>query len=196
MDCRWANKGLCDRFTEAAKLFDHLKNGEITVTTSDPQPRIVILLPDFSGGGAERLHILLANHWHAQGIKVDFVDEHLVVMREHEKNDAKSIHSVYRRVKKFHTEALLSTNARSRAGSLVNKRVARDYLSYGLAFIAKLDMHHGREAVFDAIKVYPLCLAKPSFIAAITLLFLPFSVSKYLLTKLGKLSPDSTISCD
>ena len=58
---------------EAAKLFDHLKNGEITVTTSDPQPRIVILLPDFSGGGAERLHILLANHWHAQGIKVDFV---------------------------------------------------------------------------------------------------------------------------
>ena len=43
------------------------------MTTSDPQPRIVILLPDFSGGGAERLHILLANHWHAQGIKVDFV---------------------------------------------------------------------------------------------------------------------------
>ena len=54
-------------------MFDHLKNGEITVTTSDPQPRIVILLPDFSGGGAERLHILLANHWHAQGIIVDFV---------------------------------------------------------------------------------------------------------------------------
>ena len=59
-------------------------------------------------------------------------------------------------------EELLSTNARSRAGSLVNKSVARDYLSYGLPFIAKLDMHHGREAVFDAIKVYPLCLAKPS----------------------------------
>ena len=54
-------------------MFNHLKNGEIIVTTSDLQPRIVILLPDFSGGGAERLHILLANHWHDQGIKVDFV---------------------------------------------------------------------------------------------------------------------------
>jgi hypothetical protein len=68
-----------------------------------------------------------------------------------------------------------------------------EYISRNSVF---KNMHHGREAVFDAIKVYPLCLAKPSFIAAITLLFLPFSVSKYLLTKLGKLSPDSTISCD
>lgn len=34
---------------------------------------MVILLPDFRGGGAERLHILLANYWHARGIKVDFV---------------------------------------------------------------------------------------------------------------------------
>ena len=40
--------------------------------------RIAILLPDLRGGGAERLHILLANHWHAQGIKVDFV-----LMRRH-----------------------------------------------------------------------------------------------------------------
>ncbi len=42
------------------------------MTTKNPQPRIAILLPDLRGGGAERLHILLANHWHAQGIKVDF----------------------------------------------------------------------------------------------------------------------------
>lgn len=36
------------------------------------QYRILILLPHLHGGGAERLHILLANHWHAQGIKVEF----------------------------------------------------------------------------------------------------------------------------
>lgn len=41
--------------------------------TKNPQPRITILLPDLLGGGAERLSILLANHWLAQGIKVDFV---------------------------------------------------------------------------------------------------------------------------
>jgi glycosyltransferase involved in cell wall biosynthesis len=33
---------------------------------------ILILLPDLHGGGAERLHLLLARHWHAQGIKVEF----------------------------------------------------------------------------------------------------------------------------
>ncbi len=40
--------------------------------TKNYQPCILILLPDLRGGGAERLHILLANQWHDQGIKVDF----------------------------------------------------------------------------------------------------------------------------
>lgn len=35
--------------------------------------KILILLPDLRGGGAERLHVHLAKHWHAQGHKVDFV---------------------------------------------------------------------------------------------------------------------------
>jgi glycosyltransferase involved in cell wall biosynthesis len=43
------------------------------VTLKNSQLSIAILLPNLSGGGAERLHILLANHWNAQGIKVDFV---------------------------------------------------------------------------------------------------------------------------
>jgi glycosyltransferase involved in cell wall biosynthesis len=33
---------------------------------------ILIFLPDLHGGGAERLHVLLAKHWNAQGIKVEF----------------------------------------------------------------------------------------------------------------------------
>jgi len=132
----------------------------------------------------------------SQYINFDYVDDHLVVMREHDNNDAKSTLSVYKRVKKYHYIMMQDSNARLKAGWLINKRVAQDYLSYGLAFITKLDMLHGRKAVFDTIKVYPLCLAKPSCIVAITLLFLPFSVSKYLLTKLGKLSSNSTTSCD
>jgi len=172
---------------------EYLLNGDVVIPISPLVKRycyeIVGLNNSWTGSEYDYLVI-------SQYVDFDFVDEYLVVMREHEKNDAKNIHSVYRRVKTFHTEALLSTNARSRAGSLVNKRVAQDYLSYGLAFITKLDMLHGRKAVFDTIKVYPLCLAKPSCIVAITLLFLPFSVSKYLLTKLGKLSSNSTTSCD
>jgi glycosyltransferase involved in cell wall biosynthesis len=34
--------------------------------------RVLILLPDLRGGGAERLHVHLARHWHAQGMKVSF----------------------------------------------------------------------------------------------------------------------------
>ena len=37
------------------------------------KPHIVILLPDLRGGGAERLHILLANHWRQKEYKVSFV---------------------------------------------------------------------------------------------------------------------------
>ncbi|MDO8774506.1 MAG: glycosyltransferase [Burkholderiaceae bacterium] len=33
---------------------------------------ILILLPDLCGGGAERLHVNLANYWHSQGVKVEF----------------------------------------------------------------------------------------------------------------------------
>lgn len=42
-------------------------------STKNPHLSITILLPDLAGGGAERLHILLANQWHARGIKVNFV---------------------------------------------------------------------------------------------------------------------------
>lgn len=34
--------------------------------------RILIVLPDLRGGGAERLHVHLAKRWNSQGIKVDF----------------------------------------------------------------------------------------------------------------------------
>jgi glycosyltransferase involved in cell wall biosynthesis len=40
--------------------------------SSIPPNNILILLPDLHGGGAERLHVLLAKHWHVQGIKVEF----------------------------------------------------------------------------------------------------------------------------
>jgi glycosyltransferase involved in cell wall biosynthesis len=37
------------------------------------QKHIAILLPDLNGGGAERLHIKLANYWYGRGFSVDFV---------------------------------------------------------------------------------------------------------------------------
>jgi glycosyltransferase involved in cell wall biosynthesis len=40
--------------------------------TSVAPRHIVIVLPDLSGGGAERLHIQLSKEWAARGIRVDF----------------------------------------------------------------------------------------------------------------------------
>lgn len=39
----------------------------------DTARRIAILLPDLRPGGAERLHLHLAEHWAGQGLKVEFV---------------------------------------------------------------------------------------------------------------------------
>ena len=36
------------------------------------QKRILIVLPDLRGGGAERLHINLAKHWRSQGVEITF----------------------------------------------------------------------------------------------------------------------------
>jgi len=37
------------------------------------EKKIVIILPDLGGGGAERLHVNLANDWAARGLSVEFV---------------------------------------------------------------------------------------------------------------------------
>lgn len=37
-----------------------------------PNLRVLILLPNLQGGGAERLHVHLAHHWNSQGLKVIF----------------------------------------------------------------------------------------------------------------------------
>jgi len=124
----------------------------------------------------------------SQYINFDFVDEYLVVMREHELNDAKNINSVYRRVKHFHSKKLLTNSVKSRVGRLANLRMARDYLSFGLAFITMMDMTNGKKAIFDAVKIYPLYIINPRVLVSIILLFIPASMSKYFLSKLGKLS--------
>ena len=123
----------------------------------------------------------------SQYVDFDFVDDNLVVMREHRGNDAKNIYSVYQRVKSFHTEALLTGDAKSRAGRLVARRVAMDYLAYGLNFMTRLDMKYAKVAIFDAIRLYPLYIFKPKLLISLFLLFLPLNVAKYFLKNSGKM---------
>jgi len=119
----------------------------------------------------------------SQYVDFDFVDEHLVVMRDHDNNDAKNIFSVYQRVKLYHTTALLSLNTKLRAGNLINKRMARDYFSFGLGFVSKMDMIHGREALLETVKIRLIYIFKLKFIIAFTLSILPVSISKFFLDR-------------
>jgi glycosyltransferase involved in cell wall biosynthesis len=43
------------------------------MTLNSAHRNIIILLPDLRGGGAERLHVHLAKHWHEQGFQVTFI---------------------------------------------------------------------------------------------------------------------------
>ncbi len=124
----------------------------------------------------------------SQYVQFDYVDNYLVVMREHGKNDAKNTHSVYKRVKVYHTEALLNKDMEVRLKFLVKKRMARDFISFGLTFISMMDMNYGKKAIIEAIMVYPLCIFKGRVFISLFLLYIPFSASKYLLDKFGKLS--------
>ena len=104
----------------------------------------------------------------SQYVDFDYVDENLVVMRMHNNNDAKRTLSVYERVKLFHSIALSDSNTVLRGEGLINKRVASDFIAYGLTFIVKMDMNHARDAIIQAIKAYPVCIFKPKVIDEIT----------------------------
>ena len=117
----------------------------------------------------------------SQYVDFDFVDKNLVVMRMHDKNDAKNVHSVYRRVKRYHEMALLNKNTLLRGGQLVNKRIAKDLFEYGLTFITMKDINTAREAIFGAIKIYPKFLFRPKVIASLVAIGIPIFLLEYLL---------------
>jgi len=123
----------------------------------------------------------------SQYVDFDYVNEHLVVMRDHKVNDAKNTHSVFKRLKCYHSMNLLTNGAKSRAGSLASKRVSADYMSFGMRFITLLDISNAKKAIFTAIKLYPKHLFSLKVLISIILLLAPLSMTKYLLQKSGKL---------
>lgn len=165
---------------------DYLKEGDVVIPISPLVKRCcyeIIGLNNLWTGSEYDFFMM------SQYVDFDYVDENLVVMRMHNNNDAKHTLSVYERVKLFHSIALSDSNTVLRGEGLINKRVASDFIAYGLTFTVKMDMNHARDAFIKAIKAYPVCIFKPKVIASLSLSFLPNIVSKYLLTVFGK-SPD------
>jgi len=124
----------------------------------------------------------------SQYVDFDYVNENLVVMRDHEKNDAKNVFSVYQRLVSYHSAVLFSDSVRSRVGTIANKRMAMDYFSFGLKFITMMEMKKGRLSLLNSIRFDPTYIFRPALLAGLFLSFLPLSFSNFLLIKSGKIS--------
>jgi len=163
---------------------DYLKKGDVVIPISPLVKRYCyeIIGLDNMYTGSEYDFLVMSQY-----VDFNFVDDYLVVMRDHSKNDAKNIHSVFCRVNNFHNLVLLNSEAKSRGGSLVMKRVARDYFAFGMSFITRLDVKHAKVAIFDAIRLYPAYLFRPKMLVSVLLLFLPLRVVNIILNLSGKI---------
>ena len=125
----------------------------------------------------------------SQYVDFDYVDEHLVVMRVHQKNDRFNFLSVYERVKRYHNVALTTEATINRGGEyLIRKRMANNYLSFSYDFIKiKHDMVHGSMAIIDAVKLFPLYFFKPKVIIALLLTIMPSMIYKHIFSVYRKI---------
>jgi len=123
----------------------------------------------------------------SQYVNFNLVDDYMVAMRDHDSNDAKSVYSVYDRLIKYHSKLLLSDNAKSRAGVMVNKRIAIDCLSFGLTFVTMMDLKKGRYVLIKSFKLNPYYLFNLNFLFGFLLTMLPNRLSRFAMLRLNKL---------
>ena len=121
----------------------------------------------------------------SQYVDFDYVDEHLVVMRVHDKNDRFNYLSVYERVKRYDNKALTTGSAIARGGRLlINKRRAAKYITFAFDFIVIMrDMENGFLAIQEGVKFFPFYLIRPKVLAALVLIIMPVKISNFILNK-------------
>lgn len=135
----------------------------------------------------------------SQFVDFDYIEDCLVVMRNHESNDAKNIRSVYERVCTFNQDFFSNKSTSLRAGSLVAKFTSSTYLMFARDFAELGDSKFAKLAFLKALSSRLLCLF--SFRGCIMLLYfaLPnslffrlISLIKYLALSLRFFSPRGT----
>lgn len=124
----------------------------------------------------------------SQYFDFNYVDDKLVVMRDHDKNYRKSIFPVYNSVKVFHSKALARPEAIAREGVLIKQKIVRDYISYGLTFILRMDLLYGREAILDAIKISPFYAIGFKSITALIVSYCPEKIANKIIFLYKKFS--------
>ena len=162
---------------------DYLTKGDIAMPISPLVKRYCYDIIGFDNiwTGSEYDFLLMSQY-----VDFDFVDEYLVVMRMHNNNFSKDILFSYNMVRRFHSSALLNPNTILRGGrTLINKRMARDFISFGLGLIVIMDKNNGRLALMRAIRIYPIFIFKPKVLMSLLLSFLPMPVLRYVLVVIG-----------
>ena len=161
---------------------EYLSNGDIVIPISPLIKRYCydILGVDNDWIGSEYDYFVMSQY-----VDFDYVDEHLVVMRVHDKNDRFNYLSVYERVKRYDNKALTTGSAIARGGRLlINKRRAAKYITFAFDFIVIMrDMENGFLAIQEGVKFFPFYLIRPKVLAALVLIIMPVKISNFILNK-------------
>jgi glycosyltransferase involved in cell wall biosynthesis len=161
---------------------EYLSNGDIVIPISPLIKRYCydIIGVDNDWIGSEYDYFVMSQY-----VDFDYVDEHLVVMRVHDKNDRFNYLSVYERVKRYDNKALTTGSAIARGGRLlINKRRGAKYITFAFDFIVIMrDMENGFLAIQEGIKFFPVYLIRPKVLAALVLIIMPVKISNFILNK-------------
>ena len=161
---------------------EYLSNGDIVIPISPLIKRYCydIIGVDNDWIGSEYDYFVMSQY-----VDFDYVDEHLVVMRVHDKNDRFNYLSVYERVKRYDNKALTTGSAIARGGRLlINKRRAAKYITFAFHFIVIMrDMENGFLAIQEGVKFFPFYLIRPKVLAALVLIIMPVKISNFILNK-------------
>jgi len=117
----------------------------------------------------------------SQFVDFDYVDDYLVVMRDHDSNDGKNVHDVYNRVCLYNDLFFSSESTKSRAGKFVSIRLSKVYLIFARDFSEIGDRKMSKVAFLKAISSRPFCLFSVRGLIMVMYLLLPHKIFSYVM---------------
>ena len=133
----------------------YLKKGDLVIPISPLVKKYCyeIIGIDHAWTGSEYDYFVMSQY-----VDFDYIDEHLVVMRDHDFNDGKNVLSVYKRVCSYNDELFSNKATLSRAGKLVSVRLSLIYLIFSRDFAEIGNRKFAKESFYKAFLCRPLCL--------------------------------------
>jgi len=159
---------------------NYLLNGDIVIPISPLVKKYCycIIGIDNEWTGSEYDFFVMSKY-----VDFDYVDDFLVVMRDHQANEGKNLYASYDRVQRYNNEFLHSDSTISRVGSvMINRRLVNNLLIFAMNFISILDKKNTKDAIYKILSISPVYIFKWRVFACLVLIFLPkFLIRKILL---------------